>query len=1221
MQKILLPFLLLFANLCFAQVDLNLGLKAYYPFSGNANDVSGHNNHPVFNNATLTADRFGNPNSAYHFNGTNNYMRIPNHPTLNMGNTLSISMWVRPTGYYTGQCYNNMMLMKGDADYLPGNYSLRFSDAYTGCSATPTTTEERFYDGNGTVAQLPLVQLNQWYNVTVTYDGTTARLYVNCILRATTPFTGNFTNSFDVFLGHLNNAQFPYWLNGDLDEVRIYDRALTVDEVNVLGGCIVTTPCNNWLNTPSLGSTATIGNLNVTGNQITVEGSFHCTNYSTPNYGGNLVAKHLNTSNVCYALSPHAAELSTTNNGYIYTLQTCTFELNKTYHVAMVYDGASLKFYRDGFLMSQAPCSGNIASNNLPAIIGNGPGVFADNQFFGQINEVRIWNVARTQSQIRMYMNSSIPSPATQPGLLAYYTFDNLLNKQGNTAFNATLNGAATINATNPNCTFTADSCAVATSSVIINDYTPVLAFNPCDNKLTVENATAYHVGDTVLLIQMKGAVVDSTNSAAFGNVTDYKNAGNYEYNYIKSKTGNVIELSNTLTRQYDIPTGKVQLIRVPYYTDLTTTDTLTCLPWDGSKGGVLVFNVLNNLNLTRPLDVSGKGFKGGIDPFSTPAVFNCNENQFFYPVNPDLASGKGEGIADISAAKSFGKGALANGGGGGNSHNSGGAGGGNAGAGGLGGYQFESTPCNGTVPFDNRGIGGKSLTYSNAANKIFLGGGGGAGHTNNPEAFQATGGNGGGIIIVSAGNLRANSQQIFANGKNAAACGATSSGCHEGMGGGGAAGTILLQVNTYADNLGIETKGGKGADMTAAGFSRVGPGGGGSGGIVWVSNGMLPGTVSVVNTGGAGGVCTGYANNPWGTTAGAAGQNLVNLALPIDIVPFKKNIDSVRIKDSIISCNDFDFKGLAYINSSPVAGWQWYFGDGGQATTQNTTHTYLNAANYTVKLVVTDINGCKDSIAKTVSVPVFSADAGNNISLCNATLPVTIQLNATAGASYAWTPAALLNNPSIQNPVATISASTKFYVTITNAVGCSATDSVLITLATAPANTRYPVLNALPYQQLQLQARNIGGTGFQWLPNIGLNNNSIANPVFYYAQTQEYTVRITTAAGCVIVDTQQVVIKGTKGIYVPRGFSPNGDGSNDRLYPILVGIKQLNYFKVYNRWGNLVFETTSGRPEDGWDGTFKGKKQPVEAYTWVVEGVDIDNIVIRKNGNTLLIH
>ena len=72
-------------------------------------------------------------------------------------------------------------------------------------------------------------------------------------------------------------------------------------------------------------------------------------------------------------------------------------------------------------------------------------------------------------------------------------------------------------------------------------------------------------MGDTVLLIQMKGAVIDTTNTPAFGTVIDYKNAGNYEYNYVKSKSGNIIELKNKLTRQYNIPLGKVQLIRVPY--------------------------------------------------------------------------------------------------------------------------------------------------------------------------------------------------------------------------------------------------------------------------------------------------------------------------------------------------------------------------------------------------------------------------------------------------------------------------------------------------------------------------------------------------------------------------------------------------------------------------------------------------------------------------------
>ena len=846
------------------------------------------------------------------------------------------------------------------------------------------------------------LEANASASATTVCVGSAIQLFADLVASATYGWTGP--------NGFISNLQNPVIPNAALVNSGMYHLTVTVPGCGTYLDSVMVTvdmctiPCNNWLRTPTHPSTASIGNLNVTGNQITVETNFNCTSYTSSGlgFGGKLIAKHTGAANTCYALSPHAAELSTSNNGYVVTYDNCPFELNKTYHVAMVYDGASLKFYRNGFLMSQIPCSGNISTNGLLASIGNGPGSPLITQFFGYINEMRIWNVARTQAQLQTYMNSSLPNPTTQPGLLAYYTFDNLLNKQGNASWNGTLTGSATINNTNPNCTFIADSCAVVPgNSIVINSYTPVLALSPCDNKLTVENASTFIVGDTVLLIQMKGAVIDSTNTAVFGTITDYKNSGNYEFNYVKSIAGNIVELKNKLTRQYDIPFGKVQLIRVPYYQSLTTNDTLTCLPWDGNKGGVLVFNVLNALTLNENMDVSGKGFKGGIDPPTVPGAFNCNENQFYYPVNPDLASGKGEGIADISAARSFGKGALANGGGGGNSHNSGGAGGGNISAGGFGGYQFEGAPCNGTVPFDNRGISGKALTYSNPVNKIFLGGGGGAGHTNNPELFQATGGNGGGMIIVSAGSLTSNAKKIIANGNDGVTCGATTSGCHEGMGGGGAAGSVLLQVTTYSDNANIETKGGKGADMTAAGFGKVGPGGGGSGGAVWLTNASLPANVSVLNAGGVNGVCTGYANDPWGATAGAAGQNLFNLVVPVDIIPFQKNIDSVRIKDSITSCLNVDFKGFAYTNTNPISTWQWFFGDAGTANTQNTSHSYAAAGTYTVKLIVTDINGCRDSISKPVTVTPCSSIIINDYTPVLAFDPCDNNLTVEDGTAY----------------------------------------------------------------------------------------------------------------------------------------------------------------------------------------------------------------------------
>jgi gliding motility-associated-like protein len=88
--------------------------------------------------------------------------------------------------------------------------------------------------------------------------------------------------------------------------------------------------------------------------------------------------------------------------------------------------------------------------------------------------------------------------------------------------------------------------------------------------------------------------------------------------------------------------------------------------------------------------------------------------------------------------------------------------------------------------------------------------------------------------------------------------------------------------------------------------------------------------------------------------------------------------------------------------------------------------------------------------------------------------------------------------------------------------------------------------------------------------------------------------------------------------IYVPRAFSPNNDGANDLLKPILVGIQTFHYFTVYNRWGNIIFTTTD--PNQGWDGTFKGVPQPVETYLWIAEGIDVNGKKIVAKGMTSLV-
>ena len=118
----------------------------------------------------------------------------------------------------------------------------------------------------------------------------------------------------------------------------------------------------------------------------------------------------------------------------------------------------------------------------------------------------------------------------------------------------------------------------------------------------------------------------------------------------------------------------------------------------------------------------------------------------------------------------------------------------------------------------------------------------------------------------------------------------------------------------------------------------------------------------------------------------------------------------------------------------------------------------------------------------------------------------------------------------------------------------------------------------------------------------------------------QMYRIAITNLAGCTTVDTQLVRAFNERNIYVPEAFSPDNDGRNDRLAPILVGINEMKAFRVYNRWGILVFDNKNANVYNGWDGTYKGVKQPLETYAWVAEGIDVDGNYIRRTGNTVLV-
>ncbi|MCS7077871.1 MAG: T9SS type A sorting domain-containing protein [Bacteroidia bacterium] len=441
--------------------------------------------------------------------------------------------------------------------------------------------------------------------------------------------------------------------------------------------------------------------------------------------------------------------------------------------------------------------------------------------------------------------------------------------------------------------------------SGIINQYYEATAINLPANSITLSDATGLNIDDRVLIIQMKGASYNTSNSASYGDITAINEAGLYEFNNICSISGNDIVLKYTLLNNYGAGgNSRLQVIKVPQYTNPTVDDNLTCQPWNGATGGVLVLEATGTLTLNDTITVWARGFKGGAYKNWTSPVFTCPSGGAYtgYVITFAASAGnnhgamKGEGIADTISG-CFARGKQINGGGGGNNHNAGGGGGGNYGAGGVGGNRTNHSPftCFGNVP----GVAGISLStygYSAANNRIFMGGGGGAGHGNNLQS--TAGGDGGGIIIIRANAIDGNNNYIIADGRHyypAIASGfgeGTPGAVSDGGGGGGAGGVIILDVNNVLSTTHATARGGRGSNASWGDINCFGAGGGGGGGAIWISAPAIYPLLTTNVSGGLNGVrgpsapasCDGTAG---GAAPGSNGAVLFNYVAPINTVEF----------------------------------------------------------------------------------------------------------------------------------------------------------------------------------------------------------------------------------------------------------------------------------------------------------------------------------------------
>ena len=371
---------------------------------------------------------------------------------------------------------------------------------------------------------------------------------------------------------------------------------------------------------------------------------------------------------------------------------------------------------------------------------------------------------------------------------------------------------------------------------------------NPvCLNQINVGDASGFSVGDKVLIVQLKGATIDQTNTATGGSIISLGNAGNYEFFDISAIVGNTISPLAPLLNTYD-STGLVQIVRVPNYAgDVNVISELQAQPFNivTGEGGIIALFVEGTLTLNANVNASGVGYIG-VEMTSNGSPDNCGINP---NVQYNLVTGntdswfKGGGVAFSGVSNQKGRAPLGNGGGAGVSGDSGGGGGANYGAGGIGGDRW--CDVNGVTA---GGIGGNALSpFIGVQNRVFFGGAGGAGFVTSGNS--ATASNGGGIVVIRATTLVGNNNIIDASGIDATA---TATGI-DGGGGGGAGGSIAFDVKSYTGNLTIDIDGGDGQSLDTGVIH--GPGGGGGGGVFLHNLSTLPGGITVSLSGGNSGV------------------------------------------------------------------------------------------------------------------------------------------------------------------------------------------------------------------------------------------------------------------------------------------------------------------------------------------------------------------------------
>lgn len=372
-----------------------------------------------------------------------------------------------------------------------------------------------------------------------------------------------------------------------------------------------------------------------------------------------------------------------------------------------------------------------------------------------------------------------------------------------------------------------------------------------------------------------------------------------------------------------------------------------------------------------------------------------------------------------------------------------------------------------------------------------------------------------------------------------------------------------------------------------------------------------------------------------WTPSVSINNPNIANpIVFPTDTVTYFLNVneggctsdDSIRVNVipfiSVFAGNDTTIcRGDTIILSAVTNGLNFLWNPASSLNDASLKNPLAFPTNTTTYSLVSNVGKCSAVSAVTVKVvPYPSALATGDSSICYG---FTAPLHATiSGSSFSWSPTNSLQNPNSLNPIAGPQSTTTYIITVHDTLGCPKPFNDSVTVIVIPPIKAFAghdtsiVIN----QPLQLNAT--GGNIYSWSPTIWMDNPNISNPIIIVPHAPDtiiYKVKVSVAEGCFAYDDIKITVFETlPDLFIPSAFTPNGDGRNDNIKPIAAGIKNLRYFKIFNRWGQLMFSTSElGK---GWDGNVSGKQQPSGTYVYEAKAEDYQGHFIFKKGTIVLI-